>query len=151
MSPTSELRAIPVGFVLSAKVLAHRPVRGARPRSTPRTRRRPPTAPADAAEALLRIFEIVVDRAADGLEHCGLGLRRAGARRFRERGGRAKRTVKLSAALRRIGDAADEISRIRDELLGLGRLAAYLMESGIAGAPALSAARSRRSAPTSLR
>jgi magnesium transporter len=136
----SELRAIPVGFVLSPKVLvtvrfgplasfdaAHEEA-AAHP-------------PADAAEALLRIFEIVVDRAADAFEHSGAACDDLARAVFREGRGRAKRTVKLSAALRRIGAAADKISRIRDELLGLGRLCVYLMESGIAGAPTLDAAR----------
>ena len=136
----SELRAVAVGFVLSAKVLVT--VRFAAVASLDAAHEEAVAhPPADAAEALLRIFEIVVDRAADGLEHCGAACDELARGVFRDRGGRAKRTVKLSAALRRIGDAADKSSRIRDELLGLGRLGAYLMESGIPGAPAPSAAR----------
>ncbi|HEY4393124.1 MAG TPA: magnesium transporter CorA family protein [Polyangia bacterium] len=138
--PEGELRVTPVGFVLGPKVLVT--VRfGALGSFDAAHEEAAAHPPADAAEAVLRIFEIVVDRAADAFEHSGAacdGLARAV---FREGRGRAKRSVKLSAALRRIGEAAEKISRIRDELLGLGRLAAYLLESGIPGAPVLSAAR----------
>jgi magnesium transporter len=135
-----ELRATPVGFVLGPKVLLT--VRfgplpsfdAAHEEATAHPRQ-------DAAESLLRIFEIVVDRAADAFERSAAACDGLARDVFRGGRGRAKRTVKLSAALRRIGDAAEEISRIRDELLGLGRLAAYLMESGMPGAPVLSPAR----------
>jgi len=135
-----EVRVVPVGFVLTAKVLVT--VRFG-PLASFDAAHEAATAhpPADAAEALLRIFELVVDRAADAFEHCAVACDELARAVFRERRGRSKRTGGLSAALRRIGDAADKISRIRDELLGLGRLCAYLTESGIAGAPALDAAR----------
>lgn len=128
----------PVGFVLSSQVLltihfgplaafeAYRDESAARP-------------PDNAEEALLRIFELIVDRAADNLEHAGAAcdeLSRAafGGGRARAKG-TTKIATKLSAALRRIGATAERISRLRDELLGLGRIGAYLVESGIAGAP----------------
>jgi magnesium transporter len=109
--------------------------------------------PKNAEEALLRIFELVVDRAADGLEHAGAEcdeLSRAAFRGGRPRAqvaakvaaqGTAKAANRLAAALRRIGGVADRVSRIRDELLGLGRIGAYMMESGLEGAPPVSATR----------
>jgi magnesium transporter len=135
-----DLRATGVGFVLTPKVLLT--VRfGPLPSFDAAHEEARARVPADAAEALLRIFEIVVDRAADALEHCGASCDELAGAVFRDRGKRSKRTVKLSASLRRIGEAAEKISRLRDELLGLGRLCAYLVESGIPGAPVLSAPR----------
>ena len=142
----------PVGFVLSARVLltihfvplaafdAYRDEAASQP-------------PQKADEALLRIFELIVDRAADNLERAGAGcdeLSRAAFRGGRGRGkgatkGRAQGTnkiaSKLSAALRRIGATAEQVSRMRDQLLGLGRIGAYLEESGIAGAPPVNVTR----------
>ena len=138
----------PVGFVISSRVLltlhfvpllafdAYREESATRP-------------PQNAEEALLRIFELIVDRAADNLERAGAAcddLSRAAFRGGRARGketskGTAKIATKLSAALRRIGATAEKISRMRDELLGLGRIGAYLEESGIAGAPKVNATR----------
>jgi magnesium transporter len=142
----------PVGFVLSSRVLltihfvplagfdAYRDELAAHP-------------PQNAAEALLRIFELIVDRAADNLERAGAAcddLSRAAFRggRGRDKGtgkGAAQATnkiaSKLSAALRRIGATAEQVSRMRDELLGLGRVGAYLEENGIEGAPSVNATR----------
>jgi magnesium transporter len=136
----------PVGFVLSSRVLltihfvplagfdAYRDELAAHP-------------PQNAAEALLRIFELIVDRAADNLERAGAACDDLSRAAFRGGRGRGKGTAqgagqatnkiafKLSAALRRIGATAEQISRMRDELLGLGRVGAYLEENGITGAP----------------
>jgi magnesium transporter len=143
-----EHRLTPVGFVLSPRVLltihfvplaafdAYRDEAVARP-------------PDSAEEALLRIFELIVDRAADNLERAGAACDELSRAAFG--GGRghgkaaAKGTVKvagkLSATLRRIGATAERVSRIRDELLGLRRIGDYLEESGIAGAPRVNAMR----------
>jgi magnesium transporter len=142
----------PIGFVCSSRVLLT--VRFAALPSIDaahaQARAQPPKT---AEEALLRIFELVVDRAADGLEHSGAecdDLSRAAFRGGRQSGpatakasakGTAAAANKLAAALRRIGGVADRVSRIRDELLGLGRIGAYIMESGIEGAPPVSATR----------
>jgi magnesium transporter len=129
-----------VGFVLSARVLltvrfgplASFDAACAQAAATP---------PKSAAEAMLLILELVVDRAADALENTGTECDELAGAVFRRRHARKKQSGKLGAALRRIGQAAGEVSHIRDELLGLGRIAAYLTESGIEGAPALSASR----------
>jgi len=142
----------PVGFVLSSRVLltihfvplaafdAYRDESAAQP-------------PQSADEALLRIFELIVDRAADNLERAGAACDDLSRAAFRGGRGGGKRTSegtargtkkiasKLSAALRRIGATAEQISRMRDELLGLGRIGAYLEESGITGAPPVNATR----------
>ena len=91
-------------------------------------------------EAFLRILEIVVDRSADKLERAGTECDDLSGGVFRDRG-RTLRSAELRATLARVGVVADHASRIRDALLGLGRIASYLLESGIAGAPSVNAAR----------
>ena len=141
-SADGELLLTPVGFVLGARVLLT--IRFAPLGSIEAAHAQAAALPPkDAAEALLRIFELVVDRAADALEHAGVETDQLARTAFREVRGRAKASGQLGAALRRIGDAAQEISRLRDEMLSLGRVAAYLMESGIDGAPPLPAARGK--------
>jgi magnesium transporter len=129
----------PVGFVLSARVLltvrfgplrsfdaAHDGMRAQEART--------------AEEAFLRIFEILVDRSADKLEHAGAECDELSRSTFRN-GGRKKVSGELRATLTRVGNVADRTSLLRDALLGLGRIAAYVMESGMEGAPRVSAVR----------
>ena len=134
----------PVGFVLSSRLLltihfvplaafdAYRDESAAQP-------------PQNAEEALLRIFELIVDRAADNLERAGAACDELSRATFSGGRGRAKGTTKiaskLSATLRRIGATAEQVSRVRDELLGLRRIGDYLGESGMAGAPRVNAIR----------
>jgi magnesium transporter len=142
----------PIGFVYSARVLLT--VRfGALPSIDAAHAQADAQPLKNAEEALLRIFELVVDRAADGLEHAGAEcdeLSRAAFRGGRQgvpgtgqvtSKGTAQAANQLASALRRIGGVADRVSRIRDELLGLGRIGAYVMESGLEGAPPVSATR----------
>jgi magnesium transporter len=93
-----------------------------------------------AEDAFLRILEIVVDRSADKLEHAGAECDEVSRSTFRD-AGRTEVSTNLRATLARVGRVADAMSRIRDSLLGLGRLAAYVMESGMEGAPQVNAAR----------
>jgi magnesium transporter len=130
----------PVGFVLSPRVLLT--VRFAELPSFEAARSlcvaQPPK---NAEEALLHIFETIVDRAADALERVGAACDELSNAAFR--GSARKKAVsgQLGALLRRIGGAAEKISRIRDELLALGRIGSYVTESGIEGAPPVNAAR----------
>jgi magnesium transporter len=134
-----ELVLVPAGFVLSSRTLitvrfasipafdaAHAAFTGQPCRS--------------GEEALLRIFEIVVDRSADKLERAGAQcdeLSRSAFGSSAVGGGSGD----LRLALRRVGSVADRTSLIRDALLGIGRIGAFLMESGIEGAPPVGAAR----------
>ncbi len=139
-SADGHLTPSPVGFVLSPRVLLTirfaplASLDAAHAEATART-------PESAEQALLGIFELVVDRAADGLEQAGAACDQLSRAAFHGGSGRAKVASKLGAALRQIGDAADRISHLRDELLGLGRIAGYVEESGIAEAPRVSATR----------
>jgi magnesium transporter len=129
----------PVGFVLSARVLltvrfgplpsfdaAHQAFAAQHART--------------AEEAFLRILEIVVDRSADKLERGGAACDELSRGAFRD-DGRTRPSDDLRATLSRVGMVADHTSRVRDALLGLGRIAAYVMESGIEGAPRVNSAR----------
>jgi magnesium transporter len=60
---------------------------------------------------------------------------------FRGRTHHKAASGQLSATLRRVGEVAEKISRIRDELLALGRIGSYVTESGIEGAPEVNPAR----------
>jgi magnesium transporter len=128
-----------VGFVLSARVLltvrfasvasfdvAHDALRTQLART--------------AEEAFLRILEIVVDRSADKLERAGTECDELSGSVFRDRD-RTLRSGELRATLARVGRVADHASRIRDALLGLGRIVGYLLQSSIEGAPSVNAAR----------
>ncbi len=97
--------------------------------------------PKTAEEALLHIFELIVDRAADHLEQAGAESDDLSRAAFHNDPQRRKRPAATSVALRRVGELAHKTSRIRDELLGLGRIGAYLAEAKIEGAPRVSAAR----------
>jgi magnesium transporter len=129
-----------VGFVMSTRVLitirfaAHPAFDSAHDACTVQ-----PTKSAE--EAFLRIFETIVDRSADKLEHAGAECDDLARGAFNGGGARNKVATNLSASLRRVGAVAERASRIRDGLLGLGRIAAYVMESGIEGAPQLNATR----------
>jgi magnesium transporter len=138
-SDDGQLGLMPVGFVLSARVLL--------------TIRFGPLPSLDAAheafaaqqartaeEAFLRILEIVVDRSADKLERGGAVCDELSRSAFRN-GRRSSPSSDLRSTLSRVGGVADHTSRIRDALLGLGRIAAYVMESGVEGAPPVNAAR----------
>jgi magnesium transporter len=127
---------MPVGFVYSSRVLvtvrfgSHHALEAAREEAGPRP-------PKTAEEAVLHIFELIIDRAADNLERASAECDDLSRAAFRTDPERAKLSAKLASALRRIGRAADAISRLRDELLGLGRIAAFIEESKIEHAPPL--------------
>jgi magnesium transporter len=94
-----------------------------------------------AEEAFLRIFEVVVDRSADKLEHAAAESDELARSAFQRSGGRREIATGLSATLRRVGEVAEQASRIRDVLLGIGRIVAYVTDSPPPGAPAVNAAR----------
>jgi magnesium transporter len=129
----------PVGFVLSARVLL--------------TVRFGPQHALDDAyeafvrqplrtseEAFLRILEGVVDGTADKLERGGAECDALSLATFAD--GRVSRaSANLRPTLARLGRVADDMSRARDALLGLGRIAAYVLECAIEGAPPVNSGR----------
>jgi len=136
-----ELALVAAGFVLSSRTLIT--VRFASIPSFDAAHAAFADQPSRSAEeVVLRIFEIVVDRSADKLERAGGQCDELSQRAF---SGAAVRGVSrdLRATLRRVGNVAARTWHIRDALLGVGRIAAFLMESGIEGAPRLSSRRMR--------
>jgi magnesium transporter len=90
--------------------------------------------PLSAGEIFLRIQEALVDRAADALEHCSAELDELSHRAFHSEPAqqRAAKSIseKLRATLRKLGQIGDHVSQIRDTQLGLGRIAAFVCETG---------------------
>jgi magnesium transporter len=126
-----EIDLTPVGFVLTPRVLLT--VRFAD--AVPFEHARAACAKGGdlkAEEAFLRILETVVDRAADGLEHIGAECDAVSSAVFRGRGGLAEGS---RGALKKIGYVANKASHIRDELLGIGRIATFVEKSDLEGAP----------------
>jgi magnesium transporter len=83
-------------------------------------------------DVFLGLMEAMVDRAADILEHVGAELDTLSQTIFRaeRRPGRGARSdATLRRVLRQIGRAGDLVSHLRDSLLGLGRIAAYVAEA----------------------
>ncbi len=97
-----------------------------------------PCAAPSSTDAFLGLLEAMVDRAADILEQAGAELDTLSGTIFHAdsrpgRGGRSDAT--LRAVLRRIGQAGDLVSHLRDSLLGLGRLTAYVAEARLPWMP----------------
>ncbi len=92
------------------------------------------------AHVLVTLLEIVVDRLADELEKIRDELDAISRRIFEEEmsSGRAPRREDeaLRRTLRAIGNAGDLVSRIRDSLLGIGRIPPFVAQAGAAWLPA---------------
>jgi magnesium transporter len=92
------------------------------------------TGPHGAGDVFLRILEALVDRAADTLEHTSAELDALSQRAFHAEGTKPRQVKEASEslrqALRKLGQMGDFISQIRDTLLGIGRIAAFVTETG---------------------
>jgi magnesium transporter len=126
-------RATPVGFVLTPDILitvrfeplsafATFAERAARPKGVH----------ASSVGAFVGVTEAMVDRMADVLEKVGAELDEVSHRVFRSDGAapRRRRATKedadLREALRQVGRCGDLASKIRDSLLGIGRIVPYV-------------------------
>jgi magnesium transporter len=93
-----------------------------------------PGKPSNASDAFLRIIEMIVDYTADALEHASAELEGISRAAFRvERPSRIRHrqmSGDLRTGLRKLGQMSDGLSHVRDTLLGLGRIAAFVQESG---------------------
>lgn len=90
-----------------------------------------------AAEVFTGLIEAIVDRIADVLEHIAAELDELSHRLFRsghieaEAPRRpAREAADLRTILRRVGAGGDLVSKIRDSLLGLGRIVPYVASLG---------------------
>jgi len=88
-----------------------------------------------AAESFVGLLDAIVDRSADVLEHIAAELDTLSHRLFRSGPGEsgkkqrrrpARETADLRVILRRVGANGDLVSKIRDSLLGLGRIVPYV-------------------------
>jgi magnesium transporter len=125
-------RTAPVGFVLSADRLLT--IHFSRlPAFDTYATRIQAGAPADrrSTAILLGLCELIVERIADVLEREGEELDAVSRRVFRPAAGtrlRPRRTeTELRAVLRNIGRVGDLVSKIRDTLLGLGRIIPFVL------------------------
>jgi magnesium transporter len=85
------------------------------------------------AETFVGLLDAIVDRLADVLEHIAVELDTLSHRLFRsgpvdlgKRRRRTRETADLRVILRRVGANGDLVSKMRDSLLGLGRIVPYV-------------------------
>jgi len=90
--------------------------------------------PHTACDMFLRALEALVDRSADTLEHTSAELDTLSHKAFHAEHVQRKQvkaaSEALRAMLRKLGQMSDWTSQIRDTLLGLGRIAAFVKETG---------------------
>jgi magnesium transporter len=128
-SPNDDAELSPAGFVLGKKLLVT--IRFAElPTLDSVAERVKKDSKIDSSLAVfLELLEAIVDRGADVLEH--LGGKIDGVSRAVFRGNMAdiknpqKETKTLRQALSRVGELGDRLSKARDILLGVGRIAAF--------------------------
>ena len=86
-----------------------------------------------AEEIFLRLLEVVVDQSADRLEAAASELESISRSTFRgEQAGERRRLRSNRAqreALGRIGEMGERVSKLRDSLVGLGRIAGFVVET----------------------
>ncbi|HEX7665527.1 MAG TPA: magnesium transporter CorA family protein [Polyangiaceae bacterium] len=130
-----------IGFVLSSKVLIS--IRFAKHASFDAAHASCTAHSIKTAEAaFLRVLEIIVDKSADILEHAGTECDTLSHNAFRSQATpKHKGEQPLLNALRRVGAVADKTSHIRDTLLGIGRIAAFMTETDFEDAPKVSVGR----------
>jgi magnesium transporter len=84
-------------------------------------------------EVFAQVFEAMVDRAADRLEHAGGELDAVSRAAFHtdrlQKQNLAKASDTLRDVLRKIGQIGDRLSQTRDTLLGLDRISAFIIET----------------------
>ena len=134
---SGEPRATPVGFVLTPDLLItvrFEPLTAFATFTERATR--PKGVHASSAGAFVGLAEAMVDRMADVLERVGAELDEVSHRIFRAEGpsGRRRRPARQDAVLhevlRQVGRCGDLASKIRDSLLGIGRIVPYVTSMG---------------------
>jgi magnesium transporter len=84
-------------------------------------------------EVFLRLLETIVDQSADRLEEAATELESISQTIFRARPRGFRRVARTDqtqhSALRRVGEMGERVSKLRDSLLGLARVAGFVTES----------------------
>jgi len=121
-----------IGFILTPRQLVTQrfmPARGFDALAKSYARAPQPSA----ADAFLRVLEMIIDETADALEHASAELEALSHVAFEsERPSRVRHrdmSRDLRATLRKLGRMSDGISHLRDTLLGIGRIAAFVHEN----------------------
>ncbi len=119
----------PVGFVLSRDRLVTIRYTDYAVFETVGERVAKSTVPQAGSDIMLLLLEAIIDRIADLLEMCGHDLDNISKRVFQAQDGSGNNIDrKLRGLLMEVGSKADLVSGIRDSLLGLQRVIAYLGE-----------------------
>ncbi|HEX5101244.1 MAG TPA: magnesium transporter CorA family protein [Polyangiaceae bacterium] len=87
----------------------------------------------NAGDVFLRLLEIIVDHTADALERAGAELEAISHAAFRAETPKrrhARMSAELRSSIRRLGRISDGVSHLRDSLLGVGRVATFVHETG---------------------
>ena len=137
----SNVRTTPLGFVLNKnRLLTVRFERSVSFDTLHDRAQRFESGHRTSAHVLVTLLEIVVDRLADELEKIRDELDAISRAIFQEdlSSGRAPRREdeSLRRTLRAVGSAGDLVSRIRDSLLGVGRIAPFVAQAGEPWLPA---------------
>lgn len=144
-TPTAEPAVSPLGFVLSPQRLvtirfADLPAVAA---YAAQCEKEEP--PRSSVAAFIGLLEAIVDRLADVLETIGARLDEISATVFHGNNGRPPAPARADAALRQVlrtvGRAGDHVSKIRDTLLGIGRIVPFVSEVAASWMPAESRTR----------
>ena len=118
-----EARTSPLGFVLtSERLLTVRFASLPAFDSFAQTCQTEVPAPDGSGDLFLGVFEAIVDRLADVLERTGDELDRVSQNIFHANRQAKRADLELRAVLRNVGRSGDLISRVRDSLLGVGRI-----------------------------
>jgi magnesium transporter len=93
--------------------------------------------PTSGRQVFAGLCEEIVDRIADGLEHLAEEVRTLSVAAFHNDDAKGRHPVRanrlLRIQLRQVGRLGDRLSEVRDGLLGLGRMAAYVEQFGCDG------------------
>jgi magnesium transporter len=99
----------------------------------------PETPPPSGIGAFVGVLEALVDRLADVLENVGTELDQLSRQIFRPEAMEARRVRRVSAAMQAtlagVGRSGDLVSSLRDSLLGIGRIVAYVGEAAAEWTP----------------
>lgn len=119
--------AQPVTFILKNRWFVT--VRYSEPRAFPlfaKRAQKPGSCPSSADGILINLLETVVDRAADHLESVAMIVDKTSHEVFHTQGARRPRGQDFQNLLQRIGEEGDFNSKLRESLVSLLRLAAFL-------------------------
>jgi len=124
----------PIGFVLSPEVLVTLHYVDLNSFSTVQAHMDKESRCFNSASTFATLLEIMVDASADTLERVSAQLGGISRKAFRPQGGQAPRVARLNRVLRdmlsEVGDAGESLSRIRESLMALQRMAGFVAEIG---------------------